>query len=191
MARPRSDDKRKAILAAATRVIAEEGTSAPTAKIARLAGVAEGTLFTYFSNKDELLNQLYLQLKSELRQVMTPPAVSGRNVKGAMRHAWAGYVNWGVGHPAQRKALAQLSVSDRISDASKAAGSRGFGELTALLQGIIETGPLRQHPPAFVFAIMSSLAEATMDFMARDAARAESYSESGFEAFWHAVARKN
>ena len=64
MARPKSDDKRNAILAAATQVVAEQGVGAPTATIAKVAGVAEGTLFTYFATKDELLNRLYLELKS-------------------------------------------------------------------------------------------------------------------------------
>jgi hypothetical protein len=40
MARPRSEDKRNAILDAAIQVIAVEGVSAPTAKIAKMAGVA-------------------------------------------------------------------------------------------------------------------------------------------------------
>ena len=50
MARPRSEDKRTAILEAATEVVAELGIGAPTAKVAKGAGVAEGTLFTYFAN---------------------------------------------------------------------------------------------------------------------------------------------
>jgi hypothetical protein len=41
--RPRSGDKRNAILAAATGIISEQGLSAPTAKIARAAGVADGS----------------------------------------------------------------------------------------------------------------------------------------------------
>jgi hypothetical protein len=57
MTRPRSGDKRNAILAAATDIIAEQGVSAPTAKIARAAGVADGSLFTNFPDKDDLLNQ--------------------------------------------------------------------------------------------------------------------------------------
>ena len=77
MARPLSEDKRTAILEAATEVVAMLGVSAPTAKIAKGAGVAEGTLFTYFANKDELLNRLYLELKTDLRDAMMtgyPPA---------------------------------------------------------------------------------------------------------------------
>jgi AcrR family transcriptional regulator len=60
MARPLSEDKRTAIPEAATEVVALLGVSAPTAKIAKGAGVAEGRLFTYFANKDELLNRLYI-----------------------------------------------------------------------------------------------------------------------------------
>jgi hypothetical protein len=53
MARVRSPEKRSAILQAAVHETAEVGPGAPTAKIARRAGVAAGTLFTYFANKEE------------------------------------------------------------------------------------------------------------------------------------------
>jgi AcrR family transcriptional regulator len=60
MARPRSEDKRNAIMAAAARVIVTHGLSAPTATIAQEAGVSNGSLFTYFETKADLFNQLYL-----------------------------------------------------------------------------------------------------------------------------------
>ena len=44
MARPRSEDKREAILAAAAQALAADGPAATTARIDRLAGVAEGTV---------------------------------------------------------------------------------------------------------------------------------------------------
>ena len=66
MPRPRSDEKRIAILEAATRVIVTQGLSAPTAGIAKEAGVANGSLFTYFETKTDLFNQLYLELKDEM-----------------------------------------------------------------------------------------------------------------------------
>ena len=66
MARPRSDDKRDSIKAAAVPVIAAQGLSAPTARIAREAGVSNGSLFTYFATKADLLNALFLDLKVEM-----------------------------------------------------------------------------------------------------------------------------
>jgi AcrR family transcriptional regulator len=60
VARPKSEDKRNAILDAATDLFAERGlAAAPTAEISRRADVAEGTLFTYFETKDDLINSLY------------------------------------------------------------------------------------------------------------------------------------
>ena len=53
-------------MAAATRIIVTQGLSAPTATIAKEAGVANGSLFTYFETKADLFNQLYLELKAEM-----------------------------------------------------------------------------------------------------------------------------
>ena len=191
MARPKSDDKRNAILAAATQVVAEQGLGAPTARIAKLAGVAEGTLFTYFATKDELLNRLYLELKEELSEamLMALPAAT-HSLRNRLRHSWQQYVQWGVTFPEKRKVLAQLGVSDRISEQTKAAGQRGFTDVHAMLQESIASGALRDQPLTFVGAIMGSLADTTMDFMARDPARADEYAASGFEALWNAIASK-
>ena len=71
MARPKSEDKRNAILEAATRLFAERGlAAAPTSTISNWAGVAEGTLFTYFRTKDDLTNSLYREIKLELADAM-------------------------------------------------------------------------------------------------------------------------
>lgn len=70
MARPKSEDKKQALLEAATAAFAQSGIAASTSAIARSAGVAEGTLFRYFATKDELLNELYLAIKMRLVQTM-------------------------------------------------------------------------------------------------------------------------
>ena len=46
MARPLSEAKRDAILAAAAQLVAAQGVGASTAQIAKAAKVAEGTVFT-------------------------------------------------------------------------------------------------------------------------------------------------
>jgi AcrR family transcriptional regulator len=190
MARPRSEDKRNAILAAAIEVIAEQGAGAPTARIARLAGVAEGSLFTYFASKDELFNQLYLELKGELREVMTAGYPAAESLENRARHVWQKYVGWGVAHPDKRRTMLQLAVSDRVTEQSKEAGMLAFADINAMIRESIEKGQLRELPPAFVSAIMGSLAETTMDFMVRDPANADRYRISGFDAFWNAIAAK-
>src|ERR1700689_907423 len=99
MARPKSDEKRSSILEAATRVIFTHGLSAPTAMIAQEAGVANGSLFTYFETKADLFNQLYLELKAE----MASAALEGLPVKAELRdqifHIWVNWMDLAVSNP--------------------------------------------------------------------------------------------
>ena len=53
-------DKREAILGAATRVFAEKGFfNSKVADIAKAAGVADGTVYLYFKNKDDVLHSIF------------------------------------------------------------------------------------------------------------------------------------
>ena len=52
-------------------LFADKGIAhAPTSAISACAGVAEGTLFTYFKTKDELLNELYREMNQNGREQM-------------------------------------------------------------------------------------------------------------------------
>ncbi|MBR8212743.1 MULTISPECIES: TetR/AcrR family transcriptional regulator [Burkholderia] len=186
MARPRSPDKHDAILAAAARALAEDGASATTARIAKLAGVAEGTVFTYFETKDALLNALYVSLKAGLREAMMTGFPEHAPAEQAVRHAWNGYVSWGVANPDGRRALQQLGVSGRIDDAHRAAGAEGFGGIGSLLREQVgASGTLnRDEAHAFCSALFTSIAETAMESIARDPARADAYREAGFRAMW-------
>ena len=187
MARPRSEDKRNAILSAAMNVIAEQGESAPTSRIAKLAGVAEGTLFTYFSTKDELLNHLYLHLKAELRDAIVKDYPWAESLKNQSHHAWVAYVDWGFREKKKRKVLSQLSTSDRISAHCKEQGMQTFADIGATIHDGIAKGLLRNYPIVFLLAILGSLADITIDFMTREPDQAEQYCNSGYEAFWNAI----
>ncbi|SDE26594.1 TetR/AcrR family transcriptional regulator [Paraburkholderia lycopersici] len=188
MARPKSEDKRNAILAAAVHVMAEQGLGAPTARIAKMAGVAEGTLFTYFDNKDELLNAIYLAIKAELGEALVPDFPRDAGMRERTHHLWRRYVDWGVANPDKRKVMLVLSTSERITEHARTTGMRAFAEAGALIENCIAQGHLHDHSPAFASAIMGALAETTMDFIVREPAQREYYCEAGFNAFWNAVA---
>jgi len=58
-------DKRSALLNATLILVHNNGFhAAPMAKIAKLAGVAPATIYLYFENKQDLINKLYLEVKS-------------------------------------------------------------------------------------------------------------------------------
>ena len=188
MARPLSEEKRTAILEAATEVVAMLGVSAPTAKIAKEAGVAEGTLFTYFANKDELLNRLYLELKMDLRDAMMTGYPAGKSLIDRNRHVWDRFVGWGSAHSLKRRAMRQLAVSDRITEECKKLVGEAFRDVNDMMRECAAGGAMRHQPPAFASAIMSAIADTTMDFINREPAQAKRYTKAGFDAFWKAVA---
>ena len=192
MARPKSDDKRNAILEAATRVFAERGlTAAPTSEISRQAGVAEGTLFTYFKTKDDLINALYREIKLELADAMMSGFPRRKSVRARLRHVWAGYVNWGVTNAKQRRVLAQLQVSGMLSKESIEAGSAPFVEMQNMIRNAIEQHILRaDFPIELISKMLAASAEATMDLIMLKPAMANKYRNSGFEIYWAGIARK-
>ena len=60
MARRRTDDKRQRILDAAVRVFAKKGYhGAKVAEIAKKAGVADGTIYLYFRDREDILVSLF------------------------------------------------------------------------------------------------------------------------------------
>nr|AMJ34574.1 bacterial regulatory proteins, tetR family [uncultured bacterium] len=117
VARPKSEDKKQALLEAATAAFAQSGIAASTSAIARSAGVAEGTLFRYFATKDELLNELYLAIKLRLVRTM----IAGldpheKRPKENARNIWNSYIDWGVRNPMEHKAIRRMALSERITD---------------------------------------------------------------------------
>ncbi|OCP09419.1 MULTISPECIES: TetR/AcrR family transcriptional regulator [unclassified Ensifer] len=188
MARPLSEEKRQAILESAINTMAELGLGAPTARIAKGAGVAEGTLFIYFPNKDALLNELYLELKREIAEEMLAGYRSDADHRTQWRHVWDRYIEWGAKHPARRKAMRQLVVSDRVLEQSRVAGARAFEDIQQLFDKSLSSGALREQPAAFLAGVMEAIAEVTLDFVARQPERMEEFKQLGFQAFWTGVA---
>jgi AcrR family transcriptional regulator len=192
VARPRSEDKRNAILDAATRVFAERGlTAAPTSEISKEAGVAGGTLFTYFKTKDDLVNALYREIKLELADAMMSGFPRKKSVRTRLQHVWDGYVNWGVTNPEQRKALAQLLVSGMLSKESIEAGSVPFVEMQNMIRNAMGQQILRADLPAeLISKVMGAVADATMDLIGLKPGMAKKYRDGGFEIYWAGIARK-
>jgi AcrR family transcriptional regulator len=188
MARPKSEDRRSAILAAATRVIAAQGLGAPTAAIAKAAGISNGSLFTYFETKHELLDQLYLDLKVEMASLAVTDLPTDSDLHAQALHLWTRWLEWAKASPEKRRALAHLCVSDAITPASRQIVGASFANVLHLLEEIRVAGPMREVPLAFVLSLMNALADATIDFAIQEPDRAEAHGRAAFEAFWRMLA---
>lgn len=184
MARPKSEDKKQALLEAATAAFAQSGIAASTSAIARSAGVAEGTLFRYFATKDELLNELYLAIKMRLVQTM----IAGLNPdekrpKENARNIWNSYIDWGM----RNRAIRRMALSERITDETRSQVKESFPELNEMCQLSVKAVFLSDAYRAFGDALFLSLAETTIEFASHDPQRAREIIALGFEAMWNAL----
>lgn len=101
---------------------------------------------------------------------------------------WSSWLHWATANPDKRRALAQLTVAEEITDESHHAvreAQRGMAEVLERSRAI---GPMRDAPPGFVLTLANAMAEATIDAMIREPAEAESHSRLAFDAVWRVLA---
>ena len=122
-ARPRNGvaDKRAALLDAALELFARDGLQAvPTSAIARRAGVAKGTLFVYFETKEQLLNELYLEVAAQYVRTIRAgfdPVVAQ---EARLRPFWFAFARWYLEHGAAATFMLQCEVSSVLTPETQA-----------------------------------------------------------------------
>ena len=83
------ESKKDEILKSALELFTTRGfDNTSTTLITKNAGVGTGTLFTYFENKVELINTLYMEIKKELSKTLEPLIdfeVINEDTKASMR----------------------------------------------------------------------------------------------------------
>ena len=184
MARAKSPEKRQALLASAAREIAAVGLGVSTAKIAQGAGLAEGTIFTYFASKEDLLNELYLELKTQSHRRIYAGFPHDSGLRERLRHIWVEYLRWAMEKPAERSVSVLLNLSlvasattrERI-DAESALLAQTAGELD-------QCGAFQNLPPGFGHSAMMAMLGVVMEMAAAKPRQKALLIEKAFEAFW-------
>lgn len=183
MARPRSEEKRVALLNAAAQTVAEHGlAAAPTSLIAKLAGFSEGTLFRYFPTKEDLLNELYVHIKQDMCAALAKHYVPTAPFRDRVQSLWNGYIDWGLANPVANRAVNQLAVSSVIKPETQARTNEMFPEMD-VATGFSESDVFEGRAE-FAEAVFVALADTTMSFAAREPRKAKAYKASGFAALW-------
>jgi AcrR family transcriptional regulator len=184
MPREKNQEKRQAFLRAAVAEIAKSGTETSTARIARRAGLAESTLFTYFPSKSALLNVLYIELKDKVYQVLNSDFPADADLYARARHIWVGTLAWGVKSPNERKASLHLHLSNAITAATRAHTDARSVEVRKTMAELSTQGIFRELPTNFSATAMGAMQDAVLEEIARNRKDQAVLIAKGFEAFW-------
>lgn len=184
MARPLSEEKRQALLEAAAELVASLGTSASTAKIAKAAGVSEGTLFTYFSTKDDLLNQLFLEIEANLAETMLAPYPASVSAEHRLFAVWNRLIDWGLAHATALKALRQLKVSDRITPESRSQCHTMLRDARTMVEECLADHAAPDRINFYIDTILFDLADTSINAVTAKPEESDTIRQAGFDLFW-------
>ncbi len=105
-------DKREAILQATLQLVAEHGFhDAPCSLIAERAGVAAGTIYRYFENKDVLILELYRELETKINSALLDGYSLDKPFRERFIHLVTGLLNFFILHPKEFKYIEQFHNS--------------------------------------------------------------------------------
>lgn len=186
MSRPKSDDKRTAILDAALRLFAERGNlSAPTSAISKEAGVAEGTLFTYFKSKDDLLNQLYRHLRAGFDRILDDYPYQA-DARTRLRHVWDQFIDWHLGRPEVLTVLIQLRSSGRLFKENEVP-TASIMEMLSVTREVVHGTKFQNAPVELMVLMLRGQSEATVGYIQAHPEEEALSRELGFQVIWNGL----
>ena len=152
-----ANDKREVILETALVLFTERGFyGTPTAMISREAGVATGTLFFYFTTKEELIDALYRQIKSEAGTALREGVDQERTIQSKIRRVGENAIAWGTKNPKKFRFMEQFAHSPFVSTTAHEEGMSHFLFLQELVREGIREGVIRDYDPELLCSVLAS-----------------------------------
>jgi AcrR family transcriptional regulator len=149
-------DKQAEILKAALKLFVSYGFhGTPTSMIAKEAGVANGTLFHYYSTKDELIVALYVSVKTQMTDCMMPADNKNEPLVEICRRFYTNALNWGLNNNTEFRFLQQFSSSPYTAMIPEAMQQQGHAWVSVILLGI-ERKEIKAMPAEYITSILSS-----------------------------------
>lgn len=139
--------KKSKILETTLRLITERGFhDTPMSLVAKEAGVAAGTIYHYFSSKDELINELYSEMKARMGKALLQQGQVAGGVKERFFRFWTNLYQHFIEHPKEFKFLEQYANSPLVDREVRAENSLHYQPILDFMQQGIEAGVLRKMP---------------------------------------------
>lgn len=148
-------DKREAILTATMQLITEHGFHAtPMSLVAKEAGVAAGTIYHYFSSKEELINQLYAELKQKMGAALLQNDEGGGTMRERFFRFYQNLYTHFIQHPEEFMFLEQYANSPYITQTAREENQQFYQPVVDFLVQGMEIGVLRKLEKELVTALV-------------------------------------
>lgn len=191
MAKP---DKRQEIFRAAPELVAAQGFhGAPMSMIAQKAGVAAGTIYCYFENKDVLITELFRDLEERACSVIMEGYVPEQTIRDRFLHLGRALLRYFIANPLDFRYLEQFlnSPYGAVFRRDRIMGNR---ESRDVFRELFEDGVSKQALKDIPLVVLFALTFGPLLALARDHILGfieldEHLIQLTVEACWNSVSR--
>jgi AcrR family transcriptional regulator len=150
-------NKQEEILKSALKLFVEFGFhNTPTSKIAKEAGVANGTLFHYYKTKEDLILALYTSIKSKLSIRLYASTDPEKGYKELLETIYMNTLNWAREHPQEFYFTQQFNTSPFLSLVSSEEITRQAKPHLELIELAIQQKAFKNLPPYLLFILINN-----------------------------------
>lgn len=181
-------DSKDKILNAALKLFIKEGFhGTSTSKIAKEAGVSNGTLFHHFKTKESLISRLYIKTKEDYRDYLLNHMEPCKASKSKIKQFWFSCVQWTLENKDSMTFFIMFSNSPYIDNLSKEEASRNFNFIFELIQQAIDDEILiNVHPDLIVNYLLASV-QAVANCVKDNSDNLEEYLDVAFKMCWRSI----
>lgn len=154
-----TSDKRAAILQATLNLISVHGFHGTAmSRVAREAGVSAGIIYHYFDSKEDLIDQLYLQVKYDLSQALLAGYAEDRPLRERFGRVWVNTLRFHLEHPRETAFQEQYENSPFVKPAVQERAMEYYAPLVQFLQHAMQDGTLKVMPEPMFYTLTIEVA---------------------------------
>ena len=190
MVRKLSPEKREKFLNSALKLFVANGVkNTSTAAIAKEAGTASGTLFLYFPTKQNLIDELVLQISREQSETITLLLEGEQTAQEMFQNIWDGSIRWFMENLLAYQYIQQVRDSGMISAEITQETGQLFSFYYEAVQKGLSEGSIKPYPIELIGELLYRDIVAVMNLILAqpDPTQQEEYLNLGFDIFWNGI----
>jgi AcrR family transcriptional regulator len=190
MVRKLASNKRENFLNAALKLFVRFGVqNTSTAAIAKEAGTAAGTLFLYFPTKQDLINELVLQISRDQSQYMSTLVDPALSVRDMFLTIWGGCIRWFLEHQDAYEYVQKIRDTGLVDEDIIEESGQSFAYFYDAIQRGLNEGVLKAYPVEVIGAFLYQDIVAVMNLLRKQprSKKRDEINQAGIDIFWDGI----
>lgn len=187
----KSPEKEEEIYRVVLEITAEVGLSGlKMSNIAKQAGLAHGTVYIYFKNKKDLVNQLFRKAKKRAHQRLVYPHAAESDYFKSLKEFWKSYILYLIDNQKETHFIRQCMESPFLEKESHDLSDKSYQRLTEFFERGKKDRHIKTMNTELLMSVFSGLAKEVVNKINEGVlAKSDTLIEDSFELCWNAIRR--